>query len=71
MLIIALIFVTSGIRAGLEMGHQALNTDFDTLVINNCEPGVIVQLGPIGCSMAKKMIKAGQSTVISPEEPEL
>mgnify|MGYP003328484828 FL=1 len=53
------------------MGHQALNTDFDTLVINNCELGVIVQLGPIGCSMAKKMIKAGQSTVISPEEPEL
>lgn len=71
MLIIALIFVTSGIRAGSVMGHKAQDADFDTLAINNCQPGIIVQLGPIGCLMAKRMIKAGQSTVISPGEPEL
>ena len=69
MLIIALIFVTSGIRAGSKMGYEALDADFDPMVIKNCETGVLVRLGPVGCSMSLRMIKAGQDTVIIPEEP--
>lgn len=69
MLIIALIFVTSGIRAGSKMGYEAVDADFDPLVLNNCDPGFIVRLGPVGCSMSLRMIKAGQDTVIIPEEP--
>lgn len=51
------------------MGYEALEADFDPLVLNNCDPGFIARLGPVGCSMSLRMIKAGQDTVIIPEEP--
>ena len=58
--------MTSGIRAASILGQAALEADFDYPVLESaCISEAILRLGPVGCSMAERMIKAGEHTVIT------
>lgn len=52
------------------MGYAAIEAGFDPQVVNGCRPEAILRLGPVGCSMALRMIRAGQHTVIVNKDKE-
>lgn len=52
------------------MGYAAVKADFDPQVVKGCGLEPILRLGPVGCSMALRMIRAGQHTVIVDKESE-
>ena len=48
------------------MGQAAFEAEFDYQTLETvCISEAILQLGPVGCSMAERVIKAGEHTVIN------
>ncbi len=67
--LVTVIFLNAGVTEMSRMGNTALEGKFTPEVMDGlCTTQSYITLGPAGCYIAKKVIAAGEHTVIIPEE---